>query len=82
MGWNTVEPDAGSNLFRGIEDQSFYFVHSFAATESVGMFQTWTDYGQRFLAAVEDGPISATQFHPEKSGTAGLRLIRNWVTTL
>lgn len=82
MGWNTVEADTGSILFQGIEDQSFYFVHSYAAMESVGSLQAWTEYGQRFLAAVEDGPISATQFHPEKSGTAGLRLIRNWVATL
>ena len=82
MGWNTVEADTGSILFQGIEDQSFYFVHSYAAMESVGSLQAWTEYGQKFLAAVEDGPISATQFHPEKSGTAGLRLIRNWVATL
>jgi len=82
MGWNTVEADTGSILFQGIEDQSFYFVHSYAAMEGVGSLQAWTEYGQKFLAAVEDGPISATQFHPEKSGTAGLRLIRNWVATL
>lgn len=82
MGWNTVKPDEGSMLFRGIEDQSFYFVHSYAATESIGSFQTWTEYGQRFLAAVEDGAICATQFHPEKSGAAGLRLIKNWAATL
>lgn len=82
MGWNTVKPDEGSMLFQGIEDQSFYFVHSYAATEGVGSFQAWTEYGQRFLAAVEDGAICATQFHPEKSGAAGLHLIKNWVATL
>jgi glutamine amidotransferase len=82
MGWNTVEPDKGSTLFVGIEDQSFYFVHSYAAKKSVGISQTWSEYGKRFLAAVEDGSISATQFHPEKSGKAGLRLIKNWAATL
>ena len=82
MGWNTVDSDARSILFQGIADQSFYFVHSYAATESVGSMQAWTQYGERFLAAAEDGPISATQFHPEKSGRAGLKLIKNWLTTL
>lgn len=82
MGWNTVETSGESILFKGVEDQSFYFVHSYAATESVGSSQAWTEYGQRFLAAVEDDAISATQFHPEKSGKAGLRLIKNWVATL
>jgi glutamine amidotransferase len=82
MGWNTVDPDARSILFQGIAGQPFYFVHSYAATESVGSMQAWTQYGERFLSAVEDGPISATQFHPEKSGRAGLKLIKNWLTTL
>ncbi|MSX51412.1 MAG: imidazole glycerol phosphate synthase subunit HisH, partial [Actinobacteria bacterium] len=59
-----------------------YFVHSYAATRSVGKLQAWSEYGQRFLAAVEDGPITATQFHPEKSGSAGLRLIKNWTDSL
>ncbi|MEI6811357.1 MAG: imidazole glycerol phosphate synthase subunit HisH [Actinomycetes bacterium] len=82
MGWNTVEVNERSTLFRGIADQSFYFVHSYAATRSVGKLQAWSEYGQRFLAAVEDGPITATQFHPEKSGSAGLRLIKNWTDSL
>jgi glutamine amidotransferase len=82
MGWNTVEVNSDSVLFQGIADQSFYFVHSYAAKESVGEIQAWAEYGQKFLAAVEDGPICATQFHPEKSGAVGLRLIRNWVATL
>src|SRR5690606_19895162 len=74
IGWNTVEPDAGSVLFRGIEDERFYFVHSFAAKswelDVIPPFPqprlTWTTYGERFLSAVENGPLSATQFHPEK----------------
>ena len=78
MGWNTVEVSGSSKLFKGIEKESFYFVHSYAAKKSVGTSQGWTIYGERFLAAVEDGPLSATQFHPEKSGKAGLVLISNW----
>ena len=78
MGWNTVEVSGSSKLFKGIEKESFYFVHSYAAKKSVGTSQGWTTYGEKFLAAVEDGPLSATQFHPEKSGKAGLVLISNW----
>lgn len=90
MGWNTVEPDEGSVLFRGLEDERFYFVHSFAAQswelDVIPPFPqprlTWTTYGERFLSAVENGPLSATQFHPEKSGDAGIRLLKNWVESL
>lgn len=90
MGWNTVTPDEASALFRGIEDERFYFVHSFAAQhwelDVMPPFPepslTWSTYGSRFLAAVENGPLSATQFHPEKSGEAGIQLLRNWVGTL
>lgn len=82
MGWNTVEVSSHSNLFRGIADQSFYFVHTYAAKESAGQVQTWSFHGEKFLAAVEDGAIAATQFHPEKSGDAGLGLIKNWVEML
>lgn len=82
MGWNTVKPSAGSMLFRGIEEENFYFVHSYAVKEAVGLHTSWTEYGERFISAVEDGVTSATQFHPEKSGTAGLTLIRNWTQTL
>lgn len=82
MGWNTVEVSSHSNLFRGIADQSFYFVHTYAAKESAGQVQSWSFHGEKFLAAVEDGAIAATQFHPEKSGDAGLGLIKNWVEML
>ena len=78
MGWNTVEISGPSQLFKGIERESFYFVHSYAAKKSVGNSQAWTTHGEKFLAAVEDGSLSATQFHPEKSGRAGLTLIANW----
>ena len=90
MGWNTVEAPAESRLFEGIHDERFYFVHSFAAQEwtleSMPPFRaaqlTWADHGGRFLAAVENGPLSATQFHPEKSGEPGIHLLRNWLATL
>lgn len=90
MGWNTVEPDAGSVLFAGLEDERFYFVHSYAAQEwhldVIPPFPkpklTWAEHGGRFLAAVENGPLSATQFHPEKSSDAGIRLLANWIGSL
>ncbi|GAA2174672.1 imidazole glycerol phosphate synthase subunit HisH [Agrococcus versicolor] len=90
MGWNTVEAGEGSRLFAGIEDERFYFVHSYAATEWLidphprirQPITTWAEHGERFLAAVENGPLCATQFHPEKSGAAGARLLTNWVGTL
>ena len=90
IGWSTVEAPADSVLFDGIASERFYFVHSYAATEwsleAHGAFAapkvTWAEHGERFLAAVENGPLSATQFHPEKSGAAGLRLLTNWVDSL
>jgi len=82
MGWNTVTTGTGSSLFKGVEDQSFYFVHSYAVKKKVGTIATMSHHGQDFLAAVEDGVIAATQFHPEKSGDAGLALIKNWVDGL
>src|SRR5690606_27813618 len=90
MGWNTVEPGEGTQLFRGIQDERFYFVHSFAAQQWTLDVQppfpeptlTWSTHGGRFLAAVENGPLSATQFHPEKSGRAGIRLLSNWIDGL
>lgn len=90
MGWNTVVPDKGSVLFDGIEDERFYFVHSFAAQEWLLDVRppfptpklTWAEHGGRFLAAVENGPLSATQFHPEKSSDAGIRLLGNWLGSL
>ncbi|MDI6022927.1 imidazole glycerol phosphate synthase subunit HisH [Leucobacter sp. UT-8R-CII-1-4] len=90
MGWNTVEAAPGSVLFNGIEQERFYFVHSYAATEwsiegrtaGTKPLVTWAEHGERFIAAVENGPLTATQFHPEKSGEAGIRLLRNWVESL
>jgi glutamine amidotransferase len=89
-GWSTVEAAPDSVLFAGIEGQQFQFAHSHAATEWTlevyGAFApprvTYSTHGERFIAAVENGPLSATQFHPEKSGEAGLQLLRNWVQSL
>jgi glutamine amidotransferase len=86
MGWNLIEAASGSQLFAGIEAQRFYFVHSYGVRTLSSTFPdsvTWTEHcGDRFVAAVEDGPLWSTQFHPEKSGDAGARLITNWVATL
>lgn len=86
MGWNTVEAPADSALFAGIDAGTrFYFVHSYAAQRWAGPADarlTWARHHTRFLAAVEDGPLAATQFHPEKSGDAGAQLLRNWVAGL
>ena len=83
MGWNNVAAAQTSKLFKGVEDESFYFVHSYAAKEPVAdSANTITNYGEDFLAAVERDFIVATQFHPEKSGAAGAKLISNWVKTL
>jgi glutamine amidotransferase len=81
MGWNTVAPPSGSALFAGVEGQRFYFVHSYAARPSQDG-ETITVHGEAFVAAIEAGVLSATQFHPEKSGDAGLTLLRNWVEGL
>jgi imidazole glycerol-phosphate synthase subunit HisH len=91
MGWNTVTAPAGSRLFAGIPgDARFYFVHSYAATSlplpgSARMTPpliTWATHGERFIAAVENGPLCATQFHPEKSGDAGAALLSNWLESV
>ena len=85
MGWNTVTPAAGSALFAGLDaDARFYFVHSYAAhdTDVAGCQVTVAVHGEPFVAAVESGPVSATQFHPEKSGDAGATLLENWLATL
>ena len=90
MGWSKVASDRKSVLFEGVEEERFYFVHSYAAKSweldiqppFVKAALTWSEHGERFLAAVENGPLSATQFHPEKSGEAGLQLLRNWIRTI
>ena len=96
MGWDTVEAPEGSVLLKGVENERFYFVHSFAAMSAspadtsadqldfgdAEEHVTWCTYGRsRFVAAYERGPLFATQFHPEKSAEAGAQLLRNWVAT-
>jgi glutamine amidotransferase len=99
MGWSPVEAPSGSRLFAGIEQERFYFVHSYGVQEFrqghddkadprfTPPLVTWSRHGvgdhtARFVAAVEDGPLAATQFHPEKSGDAGATLLENWVRSL
>jgi glutamine amidotransferase len=91
MGWNTVDAPAGSRLFAGQDaDTRFYFVHSYAATSlplppserMTAPLLTWATHGERFIAAVENGPLCATQFHPEKSGDAGAALLANWLESV
>lgn len=91
MGWNTVRPPKETKLFAGIEDERFYFVHSYGVQKwEFDVTQpamtppqvTWSTHGTPFVAAVENGALSAVQFHPEKSGDAGQRLLSNWLDTL
>jgi glutamine amidotransferase len=87
MGWNLIDVAPESALFAGVEKERFYFVHSFAAQNWAEdphsplkkAKVSWSNYGGNFIAAVENGPLSATQFHPEKSGDAGAKLIENWL---
>lgn len=94
MGWNTLTPSSDSRLFAGLSEERFYFVHSYArraehlealvrgksgSTRQI----TYAEYGgDCFVAAMEDGALSSTQFHPEKSGVAGLKLLSNWISSL
>jgi glutamine amidotransferase len=91
MGWNTIDVPSGSALFAGLDPETrFYFVHSYAARrwemEANPLFAaplvTWAEHGERFVAAVENGPLCATQFHPEKSGDAGAEVLNNWLSTV
>ncbi len=92
IGWSKVEVPEGSTLFKGIEDERFYFIHSYAVQSDPAaelteeLFEpplvTFAEHGARFVAAVENGPLMATQFHPEKSSNAGLQLLRNWLDTV
>jgi len=93
MGWSTVDVPEGSALFKGVEHERFYFVHSYGvrrwelpggdpSNPLAPPLLTWAEHGERFVAAVENGPLTATQFHPEKSGDAGAALLANWVRSL
>ena len=87
MGWNTVDTPDGTTLLQGAEKDRFYFVHSYAASDlgalrEAGARVTTANHDEPFAAAVELGPLSAAQFHPEKSADAGYALLRNWVAGL
>ena len=83
MGWNTVEPPVGSVMFAGVEHERFYFVHSYGVHDSAADGLAWCSHeGDRFVAAVESSNVWGTQFHPEKSGAAGARVLRNWLSTV
>ena len=93
MGWNTVTAPQDTVLFDGLADERFYFVHSYGVREFPLAADgppsplakpkvTWAEHGDRFVAGVENGALSATQFHPEKSGDAGAQLLTNWLNTL
>jgi imidazole glycerol-phosphate synthase subunit HisH len=82
MGWNTLEARPDVQLLAGLPDPSWcYFVHTFAPEpDDDAVVAAWCDYGRRFAAAIERGPLWATQFHPEKSGEVGLAMLGNFVT--
>lgn len=91
MGWNTIQVPEGSTLLRDVADQRFYFVHSYAvrtwtmSADDPRMqppMVTWTHHGENFVSAVENGALTATQFHPEKSGDAGAAVLSAWVDSL
>ncbi|MCI7551126.1 MAG: imidazole glycerol phosphate synthase subunit HisH [Actinomycetaceae bacterium] len=94
MGWSHVDVHPQSDIFAGVENERFYFVHSYAVLsnpgadmdDGSGRFEppkvSFAEHGVRFVAAVENGPLVATQFHPEKSGDAGAQLLRNWLERL
>ncbi|TWP50309.1 imidazole glycerol phosphate synthase subunit HisH [Lentzea tibetensis] len=92
MGWNTVRAPEESKLFAGLDsDTRYYFVHSYGVRQwelEPGEIirpplVTWATHAKDdFVAAVENGPLWATQFHPEKSGDAGAHLLENWLGTL
>jgi glutamine amidotransferase len=83
IGWNEVNTTLQMNLLAGIAGERFYFVHSYAALSTNKEVSTASSYyGETFIAAVEQGALSAVQFHPEKSGDAGLQLLKNWVSSI
>ena len=94
MGWSAVRAAAGSVLLKGLHSQRFYFVHSYAVMsdpaanydQDGGYFElpkvSWAHHGEDFVAAIEQGPLSATQFHPEQSGEAGAQLLENWCESI
>jgi len=81
IGWNGINIKKASRLFNGLNgDEKFYFVHSFyVAPEDDSVVLTTTNYGLEFVSSIQKGNIIATQFHPEKSGDAGISILKNFV---
>jgi imidazole glycerol phosphate synthase glutamine amidotransferase subunit len=81
IGWNQTMPTAASRLFKGIPANTFfYYIHSYyVQPEETSLSAASADYGLEYCAAVERGNLAAVQFHPEKSGGAGLELLRKWL---
>ena len=84
MGWNTLDVVDGARLAVDLPDPAWlYFVHSYAPEpDDEGVVSAWCEYGRRFAAMIESGPVWATQFHPEKSGAVGMHLLQNFVDTV
>lgn len=92
MGWTKLQVPAASKLLAGMDGRRMYFLHSYAITtdpaaamgesKTTKPLATWAEHGQRFVAAIENGPLTALQFHPEKSGDGGLEVLRRWTQTL
>ncbi|MBQ4628157.1 MAG: imidazole glycerol phosphate synthase subunit HisH [Clostridia bacterium] len=83
IGWNTLELNERSELFNGIENGSYvYFVHSFAAKTDSKNVSAYTDYGSKVVASAENKNVMGTQFHPEKSGEVGLKILKNFCNTV
>jgi glutamine amidotransferase len=91
IGWSEVTPEPDSVLFAGLENERFYFSHSYGVLDwdfdqgneaMVPPQVSWAHHDADFIAAIENGPLTGVQFHPELSGRAGLTLMKNWLGTL
>jgi len=83
MGWNTIEAVKDTPLLRGLDKKFFYFVHSYyPVPEDNSVVAASTEYGIKFPSVVVKDNVMATQFHPEKSGVNGLRLLENFISLL
>lgn len=83
IGWNGIKVQKPSRIFNGLQgDEKFYFVHSYyVVAQDDSVVLTTTDYGVEFVSGIQKGNITAIQFHPEKSGTAGITLLKNFLAT-
>lgn len=80
VGWNEIQPTKNGGLLRDLPDKNFYFVHSYhLKTDESKIITSYCRYGEKFASSIQKGNIFATQFHPEKSQTAGLKIIGNFL---